>query len=148
MPRAATRRRQGRRRRWWLWLRDDEKGGGDDESTTWRSTLTGSRRKNLLDPYILSVFLFIMFNMRVYDVTNRKVAPSRGSRRKTLLDPCILVVCLFLTFNMRVYDVTNSKVAPSRGSRQRVPPYIEYVECMLSCVASQQCLKLMYQSSS
>ena len=27
-----------------------------------------------------------MFNMRVYDVTNSMVAPSRGSRRKNLLD--------------------------------------------------------------
>ena len=49
----------------------------------------GSRRKTLLDPYIVCVFLFLLFNMRVYDVTNSKVAPSRGSRRKTLLDRSI-----------------------------------------------------------
>ena len=34
----------------------------------------------------LGKLIFLMFNLRVYDVANSMVAPSRGSRRKNLLD--------------------------------------------------------------
>ena len=42
----------------------------------------------VLISYVLCLgkLIFLMFNMRVYDVTNSMVAPSRGSRRKNLLD--------------------------------------------------------------
>ena len=46
---------------------------------------------------ILFVFLFLMFNMRVYDVTNSKVAPLTGVAPKDVVRS-LYFICVFISY--------------------------------------------------